>query len=103
MCELTAPVKAPRSLSEEFAFEKASRHRRAVHLDEIPAAARAELVNRSRDDFLAVPVSPEIKTVAFVGATASTWERMERRPPRAPTIVSKKEDCARSDLRTIGS
>src|SRR6266404_5857001 len=52
---------------------------------------------------LPVPVSPEIKTVAFVGATASTWERMERSPPRRPTIVSKKEDGARSALRTIGS
>jgi hypothetical protein len=44
---------------------------------------------------LPVPVSPVIKTVAFVGATASTSERVERRPPRRPTIVSTKEVCAR--------
>ncbi len=42
-------------MPEEFAFEKACGHRRAVHLDQIAASARAELVNRSRDDFLARP------------------------------------------------
>ncbi len=42
-------------MSEKLAFEKTCGHGRAVHLDEIPAAARAELVNRSRDDFLACP------------------------------------------------
>src|SRR5258708_37451557 len=46
---------SPAFMSEEFAFEKTSRQCRAVHLDEIPAAARAELVNRPRDDFLARP------------------------------------------------
>src|SRR5437870_11733737 len=40
-------------MSEELAFEKAGRHRRAVHLHQISASAGAELVNRSRDDFLA--------------------------------------------------
>src|SRR6266478_1188209 len=42
-------------MSEQLAFEKTCRHSRAVHLDHIPAAARAELVNRSRDDLLAGP------------------------------------------------
>src|SRR6266478_7398293 len=40
-------------VSEEFAFQKTGGHRRAVHLDEVPATARTELVNRSGDDFLA--------------------------------------------------
>src|SRR6266404_6753106 len=40
---------------EKLAFEKAGRHRRTVHFDEIPAAAWAELVNRARDNFLARP------------------------------------------------
>src|SRR5258708_36670343 len=39
-------------VSEEFAFQKTGGHRRAVHLDEGPATARAALVNRSGDDFL---------------------------------------------------
>src|SRR5262249_38290860 len=38
---------------KELAFEKASRHGRAVHLHQVSASARAELVDRSRDDFLA--------------------------------------------------
>src|SRR5215469_12547247 len=38
---------------EEFAFEKAGWHGRAVHLDQVPVSARAELVNRSRDHLLA--------------------------------------------------
>src|SRR4029077_4022683 len=40
-------------VSEELAFEEAGRHRRAVHLHQISVSAGAELVNRSRDDFLA--------------------------------------------------
>src|SRR5713226_5892781 len=52
---------------------------------------------------LPVPVSPVIKMVAFVGATASTSERMERRPPRRPTIVSRNDGSERSRLRTIDS
>src|SRR6266404_5138579 len=40
-------------VSEELAFEKAGGHRRAVHLDQISVSTGAELVNRSRDDFLA--------------------------------------------------
>jgi hypothetical protein len=40
-------------VSEEFAFEEAGRHRRAVHLHQISVSAGAELVNRSRNDFLA--------------------------------------------------
>src|SRR5712675_3336530 len=38
---------------EKLAFEKAGRHRRTVHFDEIAAAARAQLMNGSRNDFLA--------------------------------------------------
>jgi hypothetical protein len=40
-------------VSEEFAFEKAGWHRRAVHLDQISVSAGAELVYRPRNDFLA--------------------------------------------------
>jgi hypothetical protein len=40
-------------VSEELAFEQAGWHRRAVHLHQISVSAGAELVNRSRDDFLA--------------------------------------------------
>src|SRR5260370_8987915 len=40
-------------VSEEPAFEKAGWHRRAVHLDQISVSTGAELVNRSRNDFLA--------------------------------------------------
>lgn len=40
---------------EKLAFEKARGHRRAVGLVEIPTPARAELVNRPRNDFLARP------------------------------------------------
>src|SRR5712671_7554101 len=40
---------------EKLTFEKAGRHRRTVHFDEIAAAARAELVNRARDNLLARP------------------------------------------------
>src|SRR5260370_40692733 len=40
-------------VSEELAFEKAGWHRRAVHLDQISVSTGAELVNRSRNDFLA--------------------------------------------------
>src|ERR1700751_3305038 len=40
-------------VSEELAFEEAGGHRRAVHLHQISVSAGAELVNRSRDDFLA--------------------------------------------------
>jgi hypothetical protein len=40
-------------MSKQIAFEKTGRHRRTVHLDEIPAATRAELVDRARDDLLA--------------------------------------------------
>jgi hypothetical protein len=39
-------------MSEKFAFEEANRHRCAVHLDQVSVSARAELVNRSRDDLL---------------------------------------------------
>src|ERR1700741_3334910 len=35
---------------EKLTFEKAGWHRRTVHFDEIPAAARAEFVNRARDN-----------------------------------------------------
>ncbi len=52
---------------------------------------------------LPVPLSPVIKTVALVVATAFSWERIERRPPRRPTIVSTNEACARSGLLAIGS
>jgi hypothetical protein len=38
---------------EEFAFEKAGRHRSAVHLHQISVSPGAEFVNRPRDDFLA--------------------------------------------------
>src|SRR6266850_2439411 len=38
---------------EEFTFEEACGHRRAVHLHQISVSAGAELVNRARDDFLA--------------------------------------------------
>src|SRR5258708_22502726 len=40
-------------VSEEFAFQKTGGHRRAVHLDEVPAASRTELMNRSGDHFFA--------------------------------------------------
>src|SRR5216683_2870460 len=40
-------------MSKQLAFEKTSRYRRTVHLDEIPAATRAELVHCARDDLLA--------------------------------------------------
>jgi hypothetical protein len=40
-------------VAEELAFEEAGRHRRAVHLYQISVSARAQLVNRSRDDLLA--------------------------------------------------
>src|SRR5258707_3886500 len=40
---------------EKLTFEKTGRHCRTVHFDEIPAAARAKLVNRARDNFLAGP------------------------------------------------
>src|SRR4029077_6788952 len=40
---------------EKLTFEKAGRHRRTVHFDEIPATARAEFVNRAGDNFLAGP------------------------------------------------
>jgi hypothetical protein len=40
-------------VSEELAFKKAGGHRRAVHLDQISVLAGAELVYRSRNDFLA--------------------------------------------------
>src|SRR4029077_5499142 len=40
---------------EKLTFEKTSWHRRTVYFDEIPAAARAELVNRARDNLLARP------------------------------------------------
>src|SRR5258707_3261871 len=42
-------------MPEKLTFEETGRHRRTVHFDEIPAAARAELVNRARDNFLAGP------------------------------------------------
>src|SRR5260370_13096547 len=40
-------------MSEQLTFEKAGRHSRTVHLHQIAASARAELVNRSRYYFLA--------------------------------------------------
>src|SRR5580700_10265970 len=40
---------------------------------------------------LPVPVSPVIKTVAFVGATASTSASTGRRPPWRPTIVWRND------------
>src|SRR5271170_1361704 len=46
-----------------------------------------------------VPVSPAIRTVVFVGATASTRERMPRRLPRRPTIVSTNGRSSRSSSR----
>src|ERR1700730_8338540 len=50
-----------------------------------------------------VPVSPAIRTVIFVGATASTRERMPRRLPRRPTIVSTNGGSSRSSLRARSS
>src|SRR6516165_2221511 len=50
---------------------------------------------------LPVPVSPVIKTVVFVPATAPTWARIERRLPRRPTIVSRNEDFTGSGLRAV--
>src|SRR5258708_4937773 len=49
------PGKGPAFMPEKLAFEKTSRHCRAVHFDEITAAPRAELVNRARDNLLAGP------------------------------------------------
>src|ERR1700722_10440111 len=46
-----------------------------------------------------VPVSPPIKTVMLVGATASTRERMPRRAPRRPTMVSTKGISSQPSLR----
>src|SRR6202795_532701 len=40
-------------VSEELAFEKAGRHRRAVNLHQIPVSAGAELMYRARNDLLA--------------------------------------------------
>jgi hypothetical protein len=42
-------------MAEEFAFEQARGHRRAVHFDQIPVAPRAELVNGSGNNFLPGP------------------------------------------------
>ena len=42
-------------MSEKLTFKKPGGHRRAIDLDEIPVTARAEIVNRTRDDFLASP------------------------------------------------
>src|SRR6202043_824773 len=39
-------------VSEELAFEKPGWHRRAVQLAQISVSTGAELMNRSRDDFL---------------------------------------------------
>src|SRR5215468_3801615 len=50
---------------------------------------------------LPVPVSPVIKSVVFVPATASTWARIEHRLPRRPTIVSRNEAFARCGLRAV--
>src|SRR5260370_3712649 len=52
---------------------------------------------------LPVPVSPAIRTVVFVGATASTRERIPRRLPRRPTIVSTKGSSSRFSLRARSS
>jgi hypothetical protein len=40
---------------EKLTLEKTGRHRRTVYFDEIPAAARAELVNCTGDNFFAGP------------------------------------------------
>src|SRR5258708_17080804 len=52
---------------------------------------------------LPVPVSPAIRAVIFVGATASTKERMPRRHPRRPTIVSTNGSSSRFSLRARSS
>src|SRR6266481_3920627 len=102
-CELTAPVKAPRSCP------KSSLSRRPAGIAAQFTLTRVRL-RRGLSSLIAraitslpVPVSPVIKTVAFVGATASTSVRMERRPPRRPTIVFRNEASARSRLRTTDS
>ena len=66
-----------------------------------PASARAELVNRARDDFLASPGLARHQTVALVDATACTSARMDRRPPRCPAMAFRKRICVRSGLRAI--
>src|SRR5260370_16235779 len=50
-----------------------------------------------------VQVWPAIRTVIFVGATASTRERMPRRFPRRPTIVSTNGCSSRFSLRARSS
>src|SRR5271169_330049 len=50
-----------------------------------------------------VPVSPAIRTAVFVGATASTRDRMPRRLPRRPTIVSTNGRSSRSSSRAPSS
>ncbi len=82
-------------VSEEFALQQASRNRCAIDLHQIVVAPRAEFVNRRAISSFPVPVSPEIKTVALVGATISTCERTARKPPCRPTIVSRNEARAR--------
>ena len=49
---------------------------------------------------LPVPVSPVVKRLYTVLATASAaWLRIERRLPRRPSIVSRNEESVRSNLR----
>src|SRR6266404_4187930 len=98
-----APVKAPRSCPNN------SLSRRPAGIAAQFTLTRLRL-RRGLSSWIAraitslpVPVSPAIKTVAFVGATASTSVRMERRPPRRPTIVSRNEASERSRLCTTVS
>jgi len=75
-------------MSEELAFEKAGGMAASSPSRDFGFGG-AELVNRSRDDFLASAGLSVIKTVVLVPETASTWLRTERRLPRRPTIVSR--------------
>jgi hypothetical protein len=82
-------------MSEKLAFEKTCRHSGAVDFDEIPVSARAELVNRSCDDFLASPGFAGDQNGGVRGryslhfskywaqATVAANDRLEKRWPRA--------------------
>src|SRR5947208_11231334 len=56
-------------MPKELAFQQPSRNRRTVELDETAILSQTHTVDGASDEFLPVPVSPRINTVASLCAT----------------------------------
>jgi hypothetical protein len=89
-------------VAEHLALEQRRGNCRAIAFEEHLGPARAEAMDRPATSSLPVPVSPQMRTVASVGATIRIWSNTSRigllRPIKPSPIMSSAARISASEI-----